>query len=56
MNRPEEMADGHDTAENKGSGASVDDPGSPDNKNPQGEVKHQRRWDKQITRFHVLVR
>jgi len=55
-NRPGEMAGSHHITETRESDASDNDPGSPDNKNPEGEVNHQRRWDKQPTRFHRLVR
>jgi len=40
------MAGSHHIAETRESDASDNDPGSPDNKNPEGEVNHQRRWDK----------
>ena len=47
---PGEMAGSHHIAGSRVSGASDDndnDPGTPDNRNPEGEVNHQRRWDKQ---------
>jgi len=50
------MAGSHHIAETREFDASDNDPGSPDNKNPEGEVNHKRRWDKQPTRFHRLVR
>ena len=41
-----EMAGSHHIAGSRVSGASDNDPGTPDNRNPEGEVNHQMRWDK----------
>jgi len=43
---PGEMAGSHHIAGTRKSDASDYDSDSPDNKNPEGEVNHQRRWNK----------
>jgi len=40
------MAGSHYIVGTRESDASDYNSGSPDNKNPEGEVNHQRRWDK----------